>query len=412
MARSPLLALLLLAGCAASDDGMDEHPYSSCTGACDAPGALPILEAIDLGGVVRCTSAVDTSTTDDAFAEDFLECRLERPSIEGASLSASLLVRNDAGVLREALLREGSETVRLGSLPRSGYPYDVIASIRFGLPGDTASQLDVVVSLVSFTTFRDLELEPLRLGLPMSVWPVRIWPDADVESAWSSDVRAISLVGEVVVPLGGGVSFTGRTRKTASASSVKVEALPDVLTVYLPAPAAGGFEAPLGATVHTRSAGSTMRESRLTGAGYHLLARDGSLVRTAIESLPYLPGYAGYGMAEPVPLDSEPVPVPDDPCSGTCRSDEVCVAGGCIERRLQTQDASSCGTPSSARCDAGEDADCADLHACIAGICTNLVCQRQTYPDCPTPTAPCEDDSDCYPGNVCRSGACAFPECG
>ncbi len=405
------LALFASLGCTA-DGGADvERPYSRCSGGCDAPGSLPELAAIDLDALAVCTAAIDTSSTDDFFANDRLACRLTPPTIRGASLSVSITVRNADGVYREAYLRTGAESASLGSLPRTGYPFDLTATVRFGLPGDVTSELPITVTIFSFDEYRDLEVAPLVLGLPVSVLPVRVWPDSAVQETWTADLRAISVTSNASVSLGPDASLTSRARKTASASRMAIEELPDELALFIPAFIGGAGTATASVTMHTRSAGSAATESVIDGAGYWLLGADGSLTRSAIEDLPLLAGYAGYGTPEPTSPDPEPVAVPDEPCAGTCRSDEVCVAGACLERRLQAHDASACGSTSTALCDAGEDADCADLHVCIDGRCTNIVCQRQVFPACPPPSAPCEDPTDCYPGHECAAGLCTLPEC-
>jgi hypothetical protein len=109
--------------------------------------------------------------------------------------------------------------------------------------------------------------------------------------------------------------------------------------------------------------------------------------------------------ASPAEPDAGP---PPDPCASACSADEACVAASCVLRSGQTQ-SSSCYSPTS-RCDAGEDADCADGHACVDGLCRRLTCQTQSS-GCYTPTAPCAEDSECASEHACVSGLCRRLSC-
>lgn len=396
---------VLLAGCSADvSDGGADRPYASCAGACDAPGDLPLLAPIHLDNLVECFAVIDASTTDEFFANDQLECTLRAPGVPFTSFSASVqLMSEDRSIFRESTLGFGSVTNRV-RVSRADYPYDLKITLRIG-----QERIETPITLFTYEEFRELEVEPLRVGVPAELWPIKIWPDTAIQEGFGPErFRAISVQAQSEAVFSADARLSAQQSANAAGGSFAIDTLPDVFSFFLPV--LPGGEATVSTSIYVRGGERVRVENRVDAPGYWLLGEDGSLRAAQIEDLPYLPGYAGYGASPGVEPDpAAPVDIADDPCSGTCRSDEVCVAGGCLRRTEQRQ--ARCEDRPTASCDASEDGDCADLHACIEGSCTNLVCQTQPYPDCPPPSASCDDDGDCMPGHSCMGNACVNPFC-
>jgi hypothetical protein len=445
-----LAAAALLAACdpAGGDADRDAGPGARCWDrGCDDFGGPPALTTIRLDAIARCTGALDV-----AAATDRVSCTFALPPELGATSGFARVAtadgsRGESIALTTALSSGAPTTIR--DYPATAYPITVDIALSFtttegsGSPGTVPDDLDASDEWGfsrTFATREELAAASAAGGavvaLPFDLWQVAVWPGRELGEAWAaSELEGLTAMARSAFPITSAPLFVGGiTASTAidyerevvvyrGESPTLVPLAREVITI----PVLRGGEATSGATIEIDldvfESGPTTTTA-ITGPGYYLLARDGSLALTAPDDLPSLvggpTGDAGIGAPGDSGLADAGITPRVDPCRGACTADQACVAAACVARAANDQDLWSGSTDSctaaTMACDLGEDSDCAADHACVGGLCRRLACQRQALfsgatDSCTEPTAPCSADDECASGHACAAGLCRRTAC-
>jgi hypothetical protein len=358
-----------------------------CSGSTCEP---PVLTAMPLDDLVACSVGADHSEGDPESRTDRVTCRVHAlPDNEVVAIRSVLLgVEDRDGLVGASVAVDGGDLAgqRIDVATVRRYPIEIAVTVQYALArpvsGEQASTVDEELLLHGRRTTisaRPSATGPvLRYGAPFALWPVSLWPDAELVAAWGTDISLLAAEVDSSFPITSDeLLLADRAPAThVSHQQETVEVSPDLPSL----------EALRGRVFHVVAPAAAMRaalppdlrlalEARvvtteLASPGYYVVAPDGTATWTAPAQLP----------GSPAPEPAAPAPDPEgglapvpDACEGRCTATEVCVDGACVARAGQTQPV-DCSAPTRA-CDDGQDIDCAPEHACVAGLCHRLACE-------------------------------------
>lgn len=413
-----LFLLVGLAGCTAGTSGPDDQTsISTCEGGkCDAfaPRALETIST----AFGQCTVTPDTSTQDEFFAVETVECRfIDFDESAGTTINSIILEARELATeqYHSARFDELDGTTRSAfNFRTDGYPLRIevrpIVHMNTTYSQLSAPQQHGEYLLPRITTEvlnRPTEPVTLDFELPMELWEVVVWPTKEFAEKLASGEHRFGLL-----KLTSELEVDGNAERVSHSRSFRPgDDLTQLSNTVFVLPSADIVLAELHATSEQPTG-----LVAIDGPGYFLIEADGSLTAATPQDIEARGMFAddaeppvvvdNPGEEEEPPITDPVDPPEQDACAGACDATEACVASACVP--LEDQRQRSCNSAATAVCE--EDADCASGNVCADGLCRLRECQIQ-YTSCSTPTAVCDADSDCADDHACAEGLCRRLSC-